>query len=213
MFLFCCSCAVDMWSLGCILFELHSGRKLFGATSSAELAQQHVISFGTTAFRCFSDTGKFYRKIFSALPMGTPQETGLMLDVRDQHLSDFIRKCLCIDPSKRLTPHIALAHPFLAQFGHRISMRQPLQQHHQQQQPSTGPPVFQETPERLMQDLRNLAHVHNHNKRRRERRQRSRRRLVRLCFVRSLSADLDPEVLITRCIIHRINASNLRCIA
>ena len=108
-----------MWSLGCLLHELHCGSKLFPAKSTEglwQLLQQHC---GRSSFHCFASRGKYFSRLFADTEVQHAPERGF--GMRDEQLADFVARCLIVDPTQRLTPHEALVHPFLSQFGHCIS--------------------------------------------------------------------------------------------
>lgn len=125
--------AVDMWSVGCIIFELITGRPLFPAKDENELLEYYTVTVGEIPEYLLT-TGKKYNKFFkkqtsifgtvshelirskgscfgSKLKEGSePLRWLLKGKVVDEDAVDFIEKCLVYDPELRLSPHIALMH-------------------------------------------------------------------------------------------------------
>ena len=140
--LFHCRCAVDMWSLGCVLVELHHGTCLFPSKTLEELwHDMRDWAGGEKAFSCFAHSGK----LFSRWVQGCKSETADVLSasteklsdrinersgrqrplseyIADPALADFVRQCLQINPVKRLSPEAALAHPLFSQFGNSCAV-------------------------------------------------------------------------------------------
>eukprot|EP01128_Nolandella_sp_AFSM9_P004536 TRINITY_DN2048_c0_g1_i1.p1 TRINITY_DN2048_c0_g1~~TRINITY_DN2048_c0_g1_i1.p1 ORF type:complete len:896 (-),score=188.53 TRINITY_DN2048_c0_g1_i1:165-2720(-) len=117
---------IDLWSLGCILAELHSGKVLFQNDSVATLlARVHgtigpvpsaLIKRGRYAHKYYTDD---YR-LFEANKKGAIQllqtpKTSLSTRIgsQDELFLDFLRQLLSIDPAQRPTATEAMQHPFL----------------------------------------------------------------------------------------------------
>lgn len=109
--------AVDMWSVGCILVELHTGRVAFAGKSEHE--QLHLIYgvCGTPSSECKSLTSlpefqnmkpkKNYKPCLKQhLHKMNPNSTIA------PETFDLISKLLEMDPTKRLTAHEALEHDY-----------------------------------------------------------------------------------------------------
>ncbi|EJD48800.1 kinase-like protein [Auricularia subglabra TFB-10046 SS5] len=122
-------CAIDVWSAGCTLYELYTGKILFPGRSNAHmllLMAELKGRFNTKLIRkarfadtYFDELGAFVHpdaKTVNALKVrdmrarllgGGNEEKGL-----DQFV-DLLEKCLMLDPSRRITPREVLAHGFL----------------------------------------------------------------------------------------------------
>ncbi|XP_055388670.1 LOW QUALITY PROTEIN: glycogen synthase kinase-3-like [Condylostylus longicornis] len=109
--------AIDRWSIGCVLGEMLLGRPLFAGEASVDQLVKIIQILGTpsrrqmysmnpnyTEFRFPELQPKDWRSVFSPVP-------GSGVLVTDDAL-DLLDKLLKFDPTERLTPFEALAHPF-----------------------------------------------------------------------------------------------------
>lgn len=110
---------VDMWSLGCILFEVYSGHKLFDANDDATHLSQMEMRLGplpptlTKGARnsrlFFDDKGALKRRLNDkVLP-----RVSEVLDAHPQ-LCDLIMSMLRYDPERRIQADSAAHHPFVS---------------------------------------------------------------------------------------------------
>lgn len=130
--------AVDMWSLGCILFELHTGKPLFLAHDHVELLRRHVALLGMPPNQMVEDhirrvTKPLFMKRTTAgseteweLTNGYFNHSSLPSVIKryvaDKEYTanaqmyalfiDVLKKILTYDPKLRFTPEQALKHPF-----------------------------------------------------------------------------------------------------
>ncbi|XP_037082345.1 dual specificity tyrosine-phosphorylation-regulated kinase 4-like, partial [Pollicipes pollicipes] len=118
--------AIDMWSLGCILAELHTGFPLFpGENEVEQLAcimevldlPSEELTMHASRRRLFFDSRGNPRTITNTKgrrrrPASRPLAAALK--TTDPVFVDFIEKCLTWDPARRLTPEEAVRHPFLS---------------------------------------------------------------------------------------------------
>lgn len=116
-----------MWSFGCILAELVTGRPLFPAIDEQELLELMRIRIGMPPEEMIKSAKK--RKYFfnqqmklitskkSRVPAGLPDRSDsvrrALYSEGDDDFVDFIEKCLIIDPKQRLTPEKGLKHPWI----------------------------------------------------------------------------------------------------
>ncbi|KAF3336748.1 Serine/threonine-protein kinase AFC3 [Carex littledalei] len=128
------SYACDMWSIGCILFELCSGEFLFnGHEDLQHLAMmervlgpipRHMISHAcTSALKLFKKGEKLNwpQSGVSAEDMEYVKKLGKLKDMVGRYctvhqsrasLTDLLKRLLAYDPNDRLTAREALDHPF-----------------------------------------------------------------------------------------------------
>jgi dual specificity tyrosine-phosphorylation-regulated kinase 2/3/4 len=113
--------AIDMWSFGCILAEMHLGRPLFPGESEIELLMYiaevkgmpgEAVLEKAAKNKCFFEGGQL--KLVGNLKT-KKKISGIkgMLKRIDPQLYDFLDKCLEWDPEKRITPIQALNHEWL----------------------------------------------------------------------------------------------------
>ncbi|EKX31033.1 hypothetical protein GUITHDRAFT_83483, partial [Guillardia theta CCMP2712] len=120
---------IDMWSLGCILAELWTGRVLFQNDSLATLLarvvgilggiEENMLFQGRYTHRFFTKTKIIYDRLSDdngSLVYIFPKKTTLRhrLGTDDELFIDFIDKLLQVNPTKRFTAEQALHHPWLA---------------------------------------------------------------------------------------------------
>lgn len=131
---------IDMWSLGCILAELYVGRPLLdGENEGDQLAcmmelldvppQMFLNKCKSTKVRQFIDNSGnpvycanynqgHYRPECGRSPRGKirglPGSRKFLGCCHDEDFKDFVRQCLVWDPAERMTPALALRHPWLS---------------------------------------------------------------------------------------------------
>lgn len=116
---------IDMWSFGCIMAELHSGRPIFPGRDEKEqlLYQMEVLgapptSVVQTCSRRSSFFGKNCEPLFLNDKKGRTRLPGSRalskaVGSTDPVFLDFIAKCLAWDPNARMTPREAAHHEFI----------------------------------------------------------------------------------------------------
>jgi len=131
-------CAIDMWSIGCTLYELYTGKILFPGRNNSHQLQLYMElrgRFNSKALRKaqfadkhFDENGNFIspegKKIVIPAKPSSDLRSRLMspahmkrLGDADQKLLvsfvDLLNRSLELDPARRITPKEALTHPFL----------------------------------------------------------------------------------------------------
>ena len=118
--------AIDMWSLGCILYELDTGLPLFAFHNERDILMSQMELFGLPSKSMLNKSHKefkkryFYDNIFkfSCDTKGVERSIGSM-SISNKCKSkyplflDFISQTLSMDPNKRITPQDALNHPWI----------------------------------------------------------------------------------------------------
>ncbi|CAN6647903.1 hypothetical protein TRVA0_022S02058 [Trichomonascus vanleenenianus] len=128
--------AVDMWALGCTLYELYTGQILFTGRDNNDMLRQimdtrgklshKMIRRGTSTESHFDSeynfTDRHEGKTFSviqateSIKMRLAGMEGELNECADllTHFIDLLDRMLMLNPAKRITPHQALKHPFLS---------------------------------------------------------------------------------------------------
>jgi len=112
---------IDLWSLGCILGELLTGRVIFQNYSVVTLLARIIgiigpipegmMQKGNFVNKYFTEEGELYENT----EVITPKRTTLARRVKTEDVLflDFLRKLLTIDPARRPSASEALQHPWL----------------------------------------------------------------------------------------------------
>jgi serine/threonine protein kinase len=116
----------DMWSVGCILYELAVGRLLYDTHDNLEHMNMMVATLGALpsdwGAKCMDEA----KPLFGAIPPYTlkPCAKSSRLArlapieslVRDEWLASLIRSCLCYDQTQRITARQMMSHPFVTRY-------------------------------------------------------------------------------------------------
>ncbi|XP_019164774.1 PREDICTED: serine/threonine-protein kinase prpf4B-like isoform X1 [Ipomoea nil] len=132
---------IDMWSVGCCIFELYTGKVLFPGPTNNDMLRLHMelkgpfpkkmLRKGAFTDQHFDQDLNFYateedpvtkkaiRKLIvnirprdiGAIISGSPGEDPKMLT----HFKDLLDRIFVLDPDKRLTVSQALSHPFITE--------------------------------------------------------------------------------------------------
>uniref|UniRef100_UPI003AAF943D dual specificity tyrosine-phosphorylation-regulated kinase 4-like n=1 Tax=Centroberyx gerrardi TaxID=166262 RepID=UPI003AAF943D len=118
------SAAVDMWSLGCILAELHMGSRLFPGTDRENQLYCIMEVLGIPPKEFLRTAPKMDRFFDSkGMPRNHVNSFSLaeLLNTKDVNFLDFIQRCLKYDPEKRMTPEEAMQHPWIKEQHHHLA--------------------------------------------------------------------------------------------
>ncbi|KXN89332.1 Mitogen-activated protein kinase [Leucoagaricus sp. SymC.cos] len=98
--------AIDVWSVGCILAEMLSGKPLFLTLILDVLGTPTLDEF-------YAITTRRSRDYIRALPFRKKRPFVQIFPNANELAVDFLTKTLTFDPKKRITVEEALAHPYL----------------------------------------------------------------------------------------------------
>jgi serine/threonine protein kinase len=108
-----------MWSLGCIIAELISGKVLFNCKNESDLLQEIIRVIGNLPAKLKQNDE---HKSIKQSTFANQVDPNLLFNKcnKDNDITDFVRKCLILDPDKRMKPKEALEHHFLKLKGEKI---------------------------------------------------------------------------------------------
>eukprot|EP01114_Cavostelium_apophysatum_P016990 TRINITY_DN4948_c0_g1_i1.p1 TRINITY_DN4948_c0_g1~~TRINITY_DN4948_c0_g1_i1.p1 ORF type:complete len:304 (-),score=73.96 TRINITY_DN4948_c0_g1_i1:76-987(-) len=119
---------VDMWALGCLLAELHTGKQLFATHENIEhlALMEHILESplptelilktgGTKAAKYFKNEKLAWPEMSSGIKSVSKVERSLMLKdlIQPAPFLDLLKRLLCVHPDQRITAKEALRHPFI----------------------------------------------------------------------------------------------------
>eukprot|EP00928_Gymnodinium_smaydae_P082076 TRINITY_DN654_c0_g3_i1.p1 TRINITY_DN654_c0_g3~~TRINITY_DN654_c0_g3_i1.p1 ORF type:complete len:468 (+),score=130.06 TRINITY_DN654_c0_g3_i1:135-1538(+) len=108
---------VDLWSVGCILGELLSGKPIFPGTSTMNQLDRIMEVTGRPSPEDIEAIkSPFAATMLESLPMSRPRPLQEMFPTASQEALDLLRQCMQFNPSKRLSATEALRHPYVLQF-------------------------------------------------------------------------------------------------
>lgn len=109
--------AIDIWSIGCILAEMLSGRPLFPGRDYHHQLTLILDVLGTpTLDEFYAISSRRSRDYLRALPFRKKRDFATLFPNASAHAVDFLNCTLTFDPKKRITVEEALAHPYLANY-------------------------------------------------------------------------------------------------
>lgn len=120
---------IDIWSFGCVLFELYCGYPLFTGQSEIDqigrimhilgMPPSQVLNKSRRKNEFFMDNGEAILEPDSRGQINQPGGTNLSELVDDIELCKFLKGCLEWDPELRLSAEEALKHPWILKGGRR----------------------------------------------------------------------------------------------
>lgn len=104
--------ALDVWSAGCVLAQLHTRRPLLPGASDSDQLHRIFRLIGRPPRSEWPDNVSIELDSFPSYP---PQDLARILPRIHPHALDLIKGMLVFDPSKRLTAMDCLEHPYFTE--------------------------------------------------------------------------------------------------
>lgn len=105
--------AIDMWSVGCVLAEMLSGKPLFPGRDYHDQLSLILDVLGTPSIDDFyAISSPRSREYIRALPFRKGRDFSSMFAGANPLAIDFLEKCLTFSPRRRITVVEALQHPY-----------------------------------------------------------------------------------------------------
>jgi p38 MAP kinase len=109
---------VDVWSVGCILAELLTGKPLFPGTDHINQLKKTMQLTGTPGSELLAKIkSDEARRFILSMPKMQKKDFSAVFRGANPLAIDMLEKMLDLDPDHRITAEQALAHPYLTQYA------------------------------------------------------------------------------------------------
>ncbi|KAI9216121.1 kinase-like domain-containing protein [Blastocladiella britannica] len=106
--------AIDVWSVGCILAEMLSGKPLFPGRDYHHQLSLILDVLGTPSLEDFNAIkSRRARDYIRSLPFKKKQPFSTLFPRANRHAVDLLERMLAFNPTKRISVDEALRHPYL----------------------------------------------------------------------------------------------------
>mmetsp|Transcript_17019 Transcript_17019/g.40315 ORF Transcript_17019/g.40315 Transcript_17019/m.40315 type:complete len:405 (-) Transcript_17019:55-1269(-) len=108
------SCAIDIWSIACILAEIQTRKPLFPGRSTQNQLDMIIDLLGSPDSReLMKIPNEKCRKFIKSLPVSASKDFPEVFHMMPETARDILRKMLRWDPTSRLSVEEAIMHPYL----------------------------------------------------------------------------------------------------
>jgi len=108
------SCAIDSWSIGCILAEMQTRKPLFPGRSTQNQLDMIIDLLGSPDSKeLMKIPNEKCRKFIKSLPVSASKNFAEVFHMMPEPAQDILRKMIRWDPESRLSVEEAIMHPYL----------------------------------------------------------------------------------------------------